>query len=151
MVFTSLRLAACLTVAALAAPAAVSAQDRGGGVPYAGADLAYDYLTGEYYRYDGPRPQNPRAREQVGYRDGTLQTRPNHGYYAGVKWIGGYRTYRGCGCSSWYGRSLYRPAYDSYEPNRRENGYYERYASSNHHNWGYRDRRETVRVFNYGY
>ncbi|WP_155914587.1 hypothetical protein [Asticcacaulis sp. AC460] len=119
-------------------------------VPYAGADLAYDYLSGEYYRYEGPRQQDPRAREQTGYRDGTLHTKPNHGYYAGVNWFGGHRRYRGCGCSAWYGRShgYYRGS--SYEPYERSNGYFERYASSNSNDWGYRDRRQ-YRFYNWGY
>lgn len=117
-------------------------------VPYAGADLAYDYLSGEYYRYEGPRQQDPRAREQTGYRDGTLHTKPNHGYYAGVRWFGGHRRYRGCGCSAWYGRSYYRGS--SYEPYERSNGYFERYASSNSNDWGYRDRRH-YRFSNWGY
>ncbi|ESQ76416.1 hypothetical protein [Asticcacaulis sp. AC402] len=120
-------------------------------VPYAGADLAYDYLSGEYYRFEGPRQQDPRAREQSGYRDGVLQTKPNNGHYAGVRWIGGQRRYRGCGCSAWYGRSHSDYRSSSYAPNERSNGYFERYASSNSNAWGYSDRRSGYRFFNYGY
>ncbi|CAL4867434.1 hypothetical protein MMA231_01689 [Asticcacaulis sp. MM231] len=69
------------------------------GVPYAGKNLSYDYLKGDYYRYQGQPAQDRRAREQDGYRDGVLQTRPR-----------GYRTYRNyydsaCGCSR---RAYYR-------------------------------------------
>ena len=152
--FASLILAAAL--AAVAVP--VAAQDSGNyrddygsrddgpdnvdTIPYAGADLAYDYVSGEYYRYEGPRQQDPRVREQTGYRDGTLQTAPNYGYYAGVTWTG-RRYHRGCGCNAWYGYGHGRNYvyYDtSYEPYARSNGYYERYASSNSHRWGYSDR-----------
>ncbi len=127
----------------VAVPVATLAQDaRHDRVPYAGADLAYDYKTGEYYRYEGPRQQDPRTREQTGYRDGTLHTRPNAGYYAGVTWIGGYRHHQGCGCSAYYGHrrsDYYDGAYD--QSSGYSNGYFERYASSNSNRWGYKDRR----------
>ncbi len=114
---TSMRLLKPLVIggfllAAVTAPGLVLAQDRdrsgdaqaGSDVPYAGADLAYDYVTGEYYRYTGPRPQDPRTREQTGYRDGTNHTPPLTWYRSGVSWIGaGYG--HGCRCSNiWYGR-----------------------------------------------
>lgn len=103
-------------LAAAAMASSTLAQDRdrsgdaqagsqaGSDVPYAGADLDYDYVTGEYYRYTGPRPQDPRAREQTGYRDGTNHTPPLTWYRSGVSWIGaGYG--HGCRCSNiWYGR-----------------------------------------------
>lgn len=104
-------------MAACLAPGLASAQDRDSrdnsrdsdvsarsDVPYAGADLAYDYITGEYYRYTGPSPQDPRTREQTGYRDGTNHTPPLTWYRSGVSWIGGGYG-RGCRCSRiWQGR-----------------------------------------------
>ncbi|MEI9902701.1 MAG: hypothetical protein WDN06_00990 [Asticcacaulis sp.] len=46
--------------------------------PPTGADAGYDYLRHEYYRYDGPAPQAPAAREQRGYRDGPRRARAAH-------------------------------------------------------------------------
>ncbi len=64
-------------------------------VPYAGRDLAYDYLTNEYYTYTGPEPKDRRADEQDGYRTGVLHTqrstyRPRSRY-----------GYSGCGCAAY--------------------------------------------------
>ncbi len=58
------------------------------GVPYAGRDLAHDYIRDEYYTYQGQPSQDRRSREQEGYRDGTLHTTP-----------GGYGYRNGCGCT----------------------------------------------------
>ncbi|ESQ90665.1 hypothetical protein [Asticcacaulis benevestitus] len=94
------------------------------GVPYAGKNLAYDYLKGDYYRYQGQPAQDHRAREQDGYRDGVLQTRPR-----------GYRAYRNyydsaCGCS----RRAYYRVYNSWGEHeyRKLGGYNDRrtYSSS---------------------
>jgi len=101
-------------------PAAVHAQDRAtaydrarsdedyalkgdnadGGVPYAGRYLGYDYVRDEYYRWDGSEPAPPQAREQDGYRNGVLHTRPA-GYGYGYRW----RRYDLCGCGRY---SYYR-------------------------------------------
>lgn len=102
----SLRLALPVSAALLALTAVPALAQNGpnGDVPYAGADLGYDYLTGEYYRYDGPAPQDPRAREQTGFRDGYLHTAPRTWYYSGVRWLGSGYGY-GCRCRNiWYGR-----------------------------------------------
>jgi len=107
------------------------------GVPYAGKDLAYDYLDGEYYRYPGQPPQDRRAREQDGYRDGVLHTRPR-GYY--------HRRYynyydNGCGCS----RRAYYRVYNSWgEHEYRQidySGYrqYDRYDRRNSYSYSYYD------------
>lgn len=96
------------------------------GVPYAGKNLAYDYLKGDYYRYAGQPTQDRRAREQDGYRDGVLQTRPR-----------GYRSYRNyydssCGCS----RRAYYRVYNGWGEHeyRKSGGYDDRRTYS------YRDR-----------
>ena len=68
----------------------------GSGVPYAGRYLGYDYVAGKYYRWDSPEPQDRRAREQDGWRDGVTHTRP-----AGYGW----RRYDLCGCGRY---SYYR-------------------------------------------
>ena len=88
------------------------------GVPYAGKDLAYDYLKGDYYRYPGQPVQDRRAREQEGYRDGVLHTRPR-----------AYRQYRdyydqSCGCS----RRAYYRVYNSWGEHeyRKPGGYNDR-------------------------
>jgi len=135
-----------ILLAALMAPGLSLAQDRGrdnnaqvgSDVPYAGADLAYDYVTGEYYRYTGPQPQDPRTREQTGYRDGTNHTPPLTWYRSGVRWIGaGYG--RGCRCSNiWYGRhhsyslDYYRDEIRDYDRSR--------YDQHSYRRSGYRDR-----------
>jgi len=102
----SMRLALPLAAALLVLPAVPALAQNGpnGDVPYAGADLGYDYLTGEYYRYQGPPPQDSRVREQTGFRDGYLHTAPRTWYRSGVRWIG-YGYGYGCRCSNiWYGR-----------------------------------------------
>ncbi len=119
--------------------AAYRDRSAGSDVPYAGADLGYDYLTGEYYRYTGPRPQDPRTREQTGYRDGSNHTPPLTWYRSGVSWIGGGYG-RGCRCSNiWYGRhhaytlNYYRDEIRDFERSRsdvhsyRTRGYHDRY------------------------
>lgn len=67
------------------------------GVPYAGRYLGYDYVTDSYYRWDGLPPQDHRAREQDGWRDGRVHTRPVRSY--------GWRRYDLCGCGRY---SYYR-------------------------------------------
>ncbi|HWU49463.1 MAG TPA: hypothetical protein VN042_06280 [Asticcacaulis sp.] len=77
------------------------------GVPYAGRYLGYDYVTNRYYRWDSLPPQDHRAREQDGWRDGRVHTRPVR-YY-------GWRRYDLCGCgrysyyriNNWRGRHAY--------------------------------------------
>lgn len=82
-----------------------------GNPPPAGADVAYDYVNHEDYRYQGPAPQAPAAREQRGYRDGHIQREPLTGYYSGVRLVYPYSYYRHrCGCSGYgygYGYSRY--------------------------------------------
>ncbi len=98
-----------LVLGLLTAGSAASAQDyddddRGSppdNPPPAGADVAYDYLNHSYYRYDGPPPQAPAAREQRGYRDGHTEREPLTGYYAGVRLVYPYHRWGyGCGCYS---------------------------------------------------
>lgn len=77
--------------------------EDGGNVPYAGRYLGYDYISDEYYRWDGPAPIPPQADEQDGYREGVLHTRP-----AGYRYYGrgyGWRRYDLCGCGRY---SYYR-------------------------------------------
>lgn len=90
--------------------------------PPAGADVAYDYLNHEYYRYDGPPPQAPAAREQGGYRDGHTEREPLTGYYSGVRLVyPGY--YHRCGCyGGYYGYGGYGGRYGTYG----HRGYYDR-------------------------
>jgi hypothetical protein len=97
--------------------------------PPVGYDAAYDYGVANdpdsdadpYYQYQGPPPTDPRAREQVGLRYGTLPIRPRTSYYAGVRLYGdygyGYEDYRyggyaGCGCA--YYRRRYSVYYDDF-------------------------------------
>lgn len=64
--------------------------------PPAGADVARDYLTDEYYDYEGTPPRDPRVGEQEGWRDGVVHTPP--------RWA-----WRRCGCTSlYYGGRWYR-------------------------------------------
>ena len=84
---------------------------QGGNAPPAGADVAYDYVNHQYYRYEGPPPQAPAAREQRGYRDGHTERQPLTGYYSGVRLVYPYSYYRRCGCYSGYGSYGHRHAY----------------------------------------
>ena len=121
---------ALLAVSAL--PGLAAAQDgdegyRAGAV--VGADAGYDYLSHDHYRYEGAPPQDPRVREQSGYRDGDSHIAPRTSYYAGVHlryvddgWYHRYGYYGygyGCGCRLPYDGYAYvshRPArdYDGY-------------------------------------
>lgn len=85
--FSLVRPVAVAALAAMILPAAAQAQsqaDEYAGPPV-GADTAYDYITGAHFtHYDGLGPQDWRAREQLGYRDGVLPIAPRTSYYAGV-------------------------------------------------------------------
>lgn len=95
--------------------------------PPVGYDSAYDYGVANdpasdsdpYYQYRGPPPTDPRAREQIGLRDGVLPIRPRTPYYAGVRLYGdneyggyGRYGYGGCGCA--YYRRRYSVYYDDF-------------------------------------
>ena len=92
--------------------------------PPVGYDAGYDYGVANdpasdadpYYQYQGPPPTDPRAREQVGLRYGTLPIRPRTSYYAGVRLYGdsdyGYGGYGGCGCV--YSHRRYSVYYDDF-------------------------------------
>ena len=72
--------------------------------PPVGADVAYDYLSRDYYRYGGPAPQAPAAREQDGYRDGVTQREPLTAYWSGVRQVWpSYGWRHRCGCYGYYG------------------------------------------------
>ena len=66
--------------------------------PPAGHQVARDDLRGEYYRYNGTPPRDPRVGEQEGWRDGVIRTPP--------RWY-----WARCGCSQayYYGRWHTRP------------------------------------------
>ncbi|MDI7774228.1 hypothetical protein [Asticcacaulis sp. EMRT-3] len=84
------------------------------GVPYAGRYLGYDYVSDEYYRWDGSPPQDHRDREQSGYRDGIVHTRP----VSRARWY--YDGY-GCGCRSYgYGYGSYNRAYRRLDERQRD-------------------------------
>ena len=92
--------------------------------PPVGYDAAYDYGVANdpasdadpYYQYQGPPPTDPRAREQLGLRDGVLPIRPRTPYYAGVRLYGdsdygyGGYGYSSCGCAHY--RRRYTVYYD---------------------------------------
>ncbi len=128
----------CLLAAALIAAPALAvashavAQDSGysqndddrdappGNPPPAGADVGYDYLNHQYYRYEGPAPQAPAAREQRGYRDGHIEREPLTPYWSGVRQVYPYYGYyHRCGCYARYGYG-YRDGY-----RRHRSAYYE--------------------------
>ena len=94
--------------------------------PPTGADVAYDYLHHEYYRYEGPAPQAPAAREQRGYRDGRIEREPRTSYWSGVRLVYPYSGwYHRCGC---YGYGYSRYGY-GYGYGRHRNREAERYLS----------------------
>lgn len=95
--------------------------------PPVGYDAAYDYGIANdpasdadpYYRYPGPPPTDPRAREQMGLRDGVLPIKPRTPYYAGVRLYGDYgygygygHGYGACGCARYHRR--YTVYYDDF-------------------------------------
>ena len=120
--FACVRPFALAVLAAAIVPAAAHAQSKSDGYsgPPVGADTAYDYVSGEHFtNYDGLGPQDWRAREQLGYRDGVLPIAPRTPYYAGVSihpvydgYGYGYGWSSGCGCQ-YYGRR-YVEYYDDY-------------------------------------
>ena len=130
-------LAALVAVIVPAAAQAQSQADEYAGPPV-GADSAYDYVTGEHFtNYDGLGPQDWRAREQTGYRDGVLPIAPRTSYYAGVSihpvydygyYVYGYGGYDACGCRH-YGRR-YVEYYDDFG---RRGDSYSGYSHSRHY------------------
>jgi len=72
-----------------------------------------------YYQYMGPQPEDPRAREQLGLRDGRLPIAPRTPWYAGVRLYGvgygyGYGYGRGYGCGCEHYRRRYTVYYDDF-------------------------------------
>ncbi len=102
---------------------------EGPNVPLVGADAGHDYFEHCHYRYTGPQPQPPMAREQNGFRDGHIERAPRTPYWSGVRQVYPYYGYYGrCGCgSNWYGRG----SYGGYYGRGRHRHYYdgERYLS----------------------
>lgn len=96
--------AACLLMATPVLAQSWDDDDNDHVRPPAGADVARDYLTDEYYDYEGTPPRDPRAREQEGWREGVVRTPP--------RWA-----WRRCGCSSLYygGRWHKRPDLYDYD------------------------------------